>query len=116
MSAHIIVYAYTPELERVARFYEQGLGVAPGSRQGYRIPFSVGGATFALHGLEGHPGADTTGFHLGFRVDDIDAVVQRFVEHRGRVLRDVADEAYGKSAGLRDSEGRSFGLVAIDLR
>jgi predicted enzyme related to lactoylglutathione lyase len=78
------------------------------------VPFDLSGATFAVHGLEGHPGADTGRVNLSFRVDDIDAAVGRFAGLGARVLCGPADEAYGRSAVVEDPDGRVVGLVQLE--
>ena len=111
MTARISVYAYTQDLERMRRFYEGGLALKPASQQGNWLPFELGGATFALHGMRETTPEVSQRFNLTFVVDDIHTVVARFEAHGAKVLRGVADEAFGKRAFVEDPEGRAFEIV-----
>lgn len=115
MSTALTVYVYTPEPERLRRFYEAALGVQPADH-GDWLPFELpGGGTFALHRAGDHPEHDPGRVHLSFAVDDIEAVVARFQAAGARVLRDMADEAFGKRAYVEDPDGRQIQLVQHEL-
>ena len=111
MSVSLTVYVVTRELERMRRLYEGALQVKPASQQGNWLPFSLGGATFALHAFGNEGEEDPQRFNLSFGVDDIEATVARFEAQGAKVLRGVADEAFGKMATLRDPDGRTFEVV-----
>ncbi len=112
MSARISVYVYTSDLERMRRFYEVGLGVKPDAQHGSWLPFDLGGATFALHGVQERSAGELERVHLSFVVDDIEATVARFQVQGAKVLRGVADEAFGKRAIVEDPEGRELEIIA----
>ena len=112
MGARISVYVYTLDLERMRRFYEGGLGVKPGAQHGNWLPFDLGGGTFALHGARERSAEDLQRVHLTFVVDDIEATVARFQAQGAKVLRGVADEAFGKRAIVEDPEGRTLEIVS----
>ena len=109
MSATLTVYVVTPDIERMQRFYEGGLGVKSASQQGNWLPFSLGSATFALHAMG--PDDDPQRIELSFAVDDIEATVARFQEQGAKVLRGIADETFGRMATLQDPDGRTFEVV-----
>lgn len=115
MSAKLTVYVYTSDLERLRRFYEGGLGVAPAAQHGNWLPFDLAGATFALHADRGDPSLDRQRVRLSFEVDDIEAAVARFEAAGATVLRGIADEAFGKRALLEDPEGRQIELVMQEM-
>ena len=50
MSVSLTVYLVTADIERMRQFYEEGLGIKGARQQGQWLPFTVKGATFALHG------------------------------------------------------------------
>ena len=109
MSTTLTVFVVTPDIERMRRFYEGGLGAKAAPQQGNWVPFSLGDATFALHALG--PDGDPQRIELSFVVDDIEAAVARFQEQGAKVLRGIADETFGKMATLQDPDGRTFEVV-----
>ncbi len=110
MSAGMTAYVYTKDLDRLRQFYEGALGVKPASH-GDWLPFDLGGATFALHGISADIDRDLQRINLSFEVDDIEAAVARFREQGAKVLQGVADEMFGKRAVLQDPDGRAFDLI-----
>ena len=77
MSVRLTVYVYTADLERLRRFYAAGLGVEPGAQHGNWLPFELGGATFALHGVSepddrdlqrANPGVKPRTLRIGYRL------------------------------------------------
>ncbi len=110
MSVGMTAYVYTKDLERMRQFYEGALGVKA-APQGDWLPFDLGGATFALHGVSADLDRDLKRFNVSFEVDDIDAAVERFREQGAKVLQGVADETFGKRAVLQDPDGRTFDLL-----
>ena len=115
MSTTMTVYAYVSDLDRMRRFYEGALGVKPATQHGNWLPFDLGGATFALHGIERDRLEDVRRFKLSFAVDDIEAAVARFEAQGAKVLRGVADEAFGRRAMLQDPDGRTLEIVQHEL-
>ena len=111
MHTRLSVYAYTGELALTRRFYEGGLRVKPAFQVGNWLPFNIGDATFALHDVRDDAQQALQRFNLSFDVDEIDAVVARVSIRGGRVLRGVADEAFGKRAMLQDPDGRRLEIV-----
>ena len=113
MSVSLTVYLVSADIERMRQFYEEGLGIKGARQQGNWLPFTVKEAVFALHGAV--PGDDLQGVSYSFGVDDIDATVARLQAQGAKVLRGVADEAFGRMATLQDPEGRTFEVVNYEI-
>lgn len=111
MSVSLTVYVVTKDVERMRQFYQEALQVKPAAQQGAWLPFSLGGATFALHAAGSETADELQTYSLSFGVDDIDAVVSRFQSQGAKTLRGVADEAFGMMATLEDLDGRVFEVV-----
>ena len=107
MSTTLTAYVVTRELERMRAFYE-ALGLAAEPTEGSWIPFRLGDATFALHGMSGDYANDPQVPNVSFGVDDIHATVARFEAQGAKILRGVTDETFGKMAALQDPDGRTF--------
>jgi len=113
MTATLTAYVMTADIDRLRTFYEEGLGVRAGEQSGNWVPFALPAATFALHGA--NPDADFGLVALSFSVDDIDAAVARFEAAGAKVLRGVADEAFGRRAVLEDPDGRTIEIVQHEV-
>jgi predicted enzyme related to lactoylglutathione lyase len=111
MTTSLTVYVYSGDLEKLAAFYAGGLALQREAREGNWLPLSLARATFALHASHPDGGEDLQRVSYSFGVDDIEAAVARFRKHGAKVLRDVADEAFGRRATLEDPDGRVFELV-----
>ncbi len=115
MSDRMIVYAYVSDIDRLRQFYEGALGAKPTIQDANWTAFELGGATFALHRQRStEPPQDVGEFHFEFQVDDIDVALARFQSQGAQVARGVTDETYGRSAVLRDPDGREFRLVQVE--
>ena len=60
MGTRLTVDFLVANLQQMAQFYEAALGVEPDRQHGHWLPFQLGGATFALNGLDGEPAADVS--------------------------------------------------------
>ena len=110
----LIVFSFTERFEEMRRFYEAALGV-PGRGGGPNwVEFDLGPSKFALHRQVTDRPQPLTESPLDVRVDDIEAATQRFVGAGAAVVRGIQDEAFGKSAVVRDLEGRITPLVQED--
>lgn len=114
MGIKMTVYVYTPELEKLRRFYEKAFGAKPADHGDWQ-PFALESATFALHGLNDPSNQDAQRYNVTFDVDDIEAAVARFEAAGAKVLRGVSDEAFGRRAVLQDPDGRVFEVVQHDV-
>ena len=109
MSVSLTVYIYSNEFEKLSNFYRSGLGVEPDEQHGNWLPFALPRATFALHAAA--PGDEPHAVNYSFGVEDIETTVARFEAAGAKVLRGVADEAFGRMATLEDPDGRAFEVV-----
>ena len=110
----ITVYVYTHELEALQRFYEGALGIEPDNYGDWR-PVQLARGTFALHAVKEGSGHDVPGFNISFDGDDMDEAVARFEAYGAKILRGVADEAFGKRAVMQDPDGRQFEIVQHEM-
>ena len=105
MSTTMTVYAYVSDLDRMRRFYEGALGVKPATRHGNWLPFDLGGATFALHGIERDRVEDVRRFKLSFTVDDIEAA-ERAMKAQGLETTPISTRNDGQRAfNINDPDG-----------
>ncbi|MBI1884741.1 MAG: VOC family protein [Chloroflexi bacterium] len=112
MTAEMIIYAYVSDLDRLRQFYEGALGAKASQKSRNWFTFQLDEATFALHRQRSTEAARDIGyFHFEFRVRDIEDALTRFQAHGAEVVRGVSDVVYGKSAVLRDPDGREFRLM-----
>jgi catechol 2,3-dioxygenase-like lactoylglutathione lyase family enzyme len=98
------VFGFTADRERVARFFEDVLGLRRQQKRDDSIWFEPeGGATFTVHDREDEP--ETPGFVPWFQVDDLAAAFERVRAQDANVgeLRDGYFFA-------RDPDGRLFGI------
>ena len=115
MSDRMVVYAYVSDMDRLSQFYESALQAKPAIQDRNWSAFELQGATFALHRRRStDPHQDVAEFHFEFQVDDIEASLARFQSQGAQVARGVTDETYGRSAVLRDPDGREFRLVQVE--
>jgi uncharacterized protein len=59
-----------------------------------------------------YPGEDPSHWAVYFRVEDVDATLERIVELGGSVIRPAEDTPYGRLARAADPTGAEFRLVA----
>lgn len=90
---------FTDDPEACVDFYERVLRRPPASRWAGGATFDLGGVTLLIHArsepVEGAPNAD----HLAIKVDDVDA-------EAARLGTEARDYSWGRSAYLRDPDGR----------
>jgi catechol 2,3-dioxygenase-like lactoylglutathione lyase family enzyme len=96
---------FTERPDELIEFYERVLGAAPESRWPGGATFDLGGATLLIHvtgeSVEGQP-PNVDHFALG--VADVD-------EAAGRLGTEARDYDWGRSAYLRDPDGRLVELT-----
>ena len=107
----LLIYAFSERFEEMARFYRAALGVEGDSAGPSWLAFPFGASRLAFHRQLPDEPQDTNGYRLDLLVDDIDAAVARFEQSGADCIRGIQDEAFGRSAVLRDPEGREFTLV-----
>jgi catechol-2,3-dioxygenase len=104
------VALFTEDVDRLARFYERLLGRPPDSRSESHASFQLGQTTLFIHvagtAVEGAPNTD----HVAFALDQ-DAAAERAREEGVDVVG-PRDFYWGRSAYLRDPDGRALELQA----
>ena len=104
---HIIVF--TPDVERLRRFYQDriGLGVA---REGHGwVALRPAGAALWLHGLGRRHKAEVG---IALHVEDLDAAITALRAHGTDVTERDNDAIFGRIAYFRDPEGNLVDLHA----
>lgn len=114
MTVGLTAYVYTANFDQTRRLYEGALDIKPAFEAGDWLPLAVGGGTFALHRVRSGSDHVLERFNISFTVDDIDAALARFEKAGARILRGVADEAFGKRALVQDPDGRQLEIVQHD--
>jgi catechol 2,3-dioxygenase-like lactoylglutathione lyase family enzyme len=114
MSAHRVleVARFTDDVESLKRFYRDLTGSAPEAEWPGGAVFALGDVKVLVHEraatLEGGPANED---HVAFDVDDVDAA---FAELRARgheVHLEPRDYEWGRSAYVRDPDGRIVELT-----
>jgi len=106
------VALFTDDVSGLAAFYERLLGQAPESSSDSHASFDLGGTTLFIHvagdGAE-HEGAPNSD-HVAFALDQ-DAAAER-ARSGGAEVVGPKDYYWGRSAYLRDPDGRAVELQA----
>jgi catechol 2,3-dioxygenase-like lactoylglutathione lyase family enzyme len=117
-----LVLLRASDLERSARFYRELIGI-PLERGDNRRPGDpwIGGGHHEYSWREGgylhfsvYPGSaqeHTSGAHIGFHVEDLQAMHRRLVEADVRVLHAPRAEPWGTTARYADPDGNIVELV-----
>jgi predicted enzyme related to lactoylglutathione lyase len=127
--ARVLVNIDVDDLPRAAKFYADGLGLAPGRRFG-AAALELLGDGVALYLLVKQAGTQPapapagprgyarhwTPIHLDFVVDDLDAAVARAVAAGAVLERAIAHHAWGSIAELADPFGHGFCLLRFTER
>jgi len=105
------VALFTEDVPRLAEFYERLLGRPPDGRSESHASFDLGGTTLFIHvaggdAPEGAPNSD----HVAFALDE-DAAADR-ARALGAEVVGPKDFYWGRSAYLRDPDGRAIELQA----
>jgi predicted enzyme related to lactoylglutathione lyase len=111
----MIVYVFSAEFDVLRRFYETAMGIDGQGVGPNWVAFPLGASKFALQRQMPEDPQDAAPFRLDFLVGDIDAALAKFKAAGAKVVQGVQDEAFGRSAILRDPEGRVFTLVQEEL-
>ena len=103
---------FTDDVARATQFYRDLVGGAPAAEWPGGAVFAVGGAKVLVHeraaALEdGPPNED----HFAIAVDDLDGTCNVLSERGVALLVEARDYPWGRSAYLRDPDGRLVELV-----
>jgi catechol 2,3-dioxygenase-like lactoylglutathione lyase family enzyme len=109
---HIAELAYfTPDVAAMAAFYEQVLGVAPVARSDDMAIFTAGSTKVFIHKTYTPGDGDLPPEnHVALAVPDVDKACQALASAGISIERPPQDYYWGRSAYLRDPEGRLIEL------
>jgi len=112
VSGLVEVAVFTDDVESATRFYGRLLGAAPASEWPGGAVFAVGDAKVLVHargpGVEGGPPNED---HVAFSVPDLDAACEALRAQGLALLVEPRDYHWGRSAYLRDPDGRLVELT-----
>lgn len=115
MISGMIVYVFSPQLDELRRFYETATGIEGQPAGPNWVAFPLGGSKLAVHRQLPDDPQDAAPFRLDLLVNDLDEALSKFKAAGAKLVRGTQDEAFGRSAVLRDPEGREFTLVQEEL-
>ena len=106
------VALFTGDVERTSKFYRGLVGSPPVSEWPGGSLFAVGNGTLLIHekplAMEGGPPNED---HFAISVDDLDETCARLVTDGLALLVEPRDYPWGRSAYLRDPDGRLVELA-----
>jgi catechol 2,3-dioxygenase-like lactoylglutathione lyase family enzyme len=106
------VAIFTDNVPSVAEFYQRLLGRAPAYRGDGIAKFKVGETEVLIHArFQPGPGDLPCENHTAFAVADLDRAVAELAERGLTVEAPPRDYPWGRSAYLRDPDGRLLELV-----
>lgn len=109
------VALFTDDVESVKAFYAELLGAAPVADWPGGAIFSAGGAKVLVHergaALEGGPPNED---HVALGVPDLEGACRELARIGFTFLLDAADYPWGRSAYLRDPDGRLVELAQLN--
>jgi catechol 2,3-dioxygenase-like lactoylglutathione lyase family enzyme len=103
---------FTEDVDSMASFHRRLFGSDPVTRHDGIAIFDVGGVEILIHeqpepSSDGPPDED----HFSFAVEDVDVSFGRLREQGLDVIHEPADYDWGRSAYLRDPDGRLVELA-----
>jgi catechol 2,3-dioxygenase-like lactoylglutathione lyase family enzyme len=103
---------FTADVPRLTEFYERVLGVPPRSRSESHAFFDVGETTILIHLVtdDDVPADAPGGDHIAFAVASQDSTSDQ-LRGRGHDVIGPKDYAWGRSAYVRDPDGRLVEIV-----
>ncbi len=112
MSEIVEVALFTDDVEGLRTFYERVLGVAPEASWPGGALYAAGGVKLLVHERSGAPeGGPPNEDHVAFGVPDVDRACADLRRHGAEILLDPRDHPWGRSAYLRDPDGRLVELA-----
>jgi catechol-2,3-dioxygenase len=109
------VALFTADVPRLTEFYERLLGAQPQARSESHAYFDVGGTMVFIH-LVTHEDVEhdaPSGDHVAFAVPDQEGLSEE-LRASGHDVTGPKDYYWGRSAYVRDPDGRIVELVAED--
>lgn len=111
MSGIVELARFTDDVEATVAFYEAVLDESPEASWPGGAIFEKGGVELLVHGTyEPGEGALPPDDHVAVGVEDLDAACDSLREAGFTVERDPAEYEWGRSAYLRDPDGRQVEL------
>ncbi len=108
---------FTNDVQRLAQFYERLLGVPPAARSTSMAVFQIGTLQLLLHQKDppgpqyaSGPGDPPNEDHVALAVAQVDALYVTLGQHGVTVDFAPSDYPWGRSAYLRDPDGRLIEL------
>ena len=103
---------FTDDVENAVRFYRELLGASPVAEWPGGAIFAAGDSKLLVHERsaavsDGPPNED----HFALAVDDLDALCQELLTRAVSFLTEPRDYPWGRSAYLRDPDGRLVELT-----
>ena len=103
---------FSDDVESARRFYERVLGASPVAEWPGGAIYVAGAAKVLLHERAGAmPDGPPNEDHFAIAVDDLDAVCETLRSQGTTLLVDPRDYSWGRSAYLRDPDGRLVELA-----
>lgn len=99
---------FTPDIERMKRFYRDDLGFEPTSESPFFVSFNTGGASLALMAM--HP-QQKREKELCFDTGDIETDVAELRRRGVRFFDEIRDQPFGRVIHMRDPEGNLLSLL-----
>lgn len=114
MSGLVEAALFTDDVDGVRAFYESLLEVPPVAEWPGGALFSAGGVKLLVHTRAGAPeGGPPNEDHFALGVSDLDATAAALVEDGFTFLVEPRDYDWGRSAYLRDPDGRLVELSQV---
>ena len=114
MSEVVEVALFTDDVERLRTFYERVLGVAPEASWPGGALYAAGGVKLLVHERSGaQDGGPPNEDHIAIGVSDVDRTCADLRRHGAEFLVDARDYPWGRSAYLRDPDGRLVEFAQI---
>jgi catechol 2,3-dioxygenase-like lactoylglutathione lyase family enzyme len=112
VSGFVEIALFTDDVDRLRAFYERVLGVAPAASWPGGAIYAAGAVKLLVHERagapeEGPPNED----HVAIGVPDLDGACETLREQNLDLLVEPRDYPWGRSAYLRDPDGRLVELA-----
>ena len=105
------VIVFTDQMEALASFYAEGLGIGPFERQPGHLGCQLGAVYFGFDQIDGDWEGARSGFTIWFTVGDLDRTYERLLVLGARSVSPPTEKPWGATlASVRDPDGNLLGL------
>ena len=112
MTAPVEIALFSDDVAALRRFYELVLGGPPETEWRGGAIFAAGGMKILVHERAGAiPDGPANEDHFALGVADVDAACEELRTHGLELLVEPRDYPWGRSAYLRDPDGRMVELI-----